>query len=127
MPVSWEFQHGIFIVTATGNYAADELVQAIGKGYSDPEFVQTTPVLVDARQSAANPSSEDVRQTCRRIIGRRPPGHIGKWAIVTGHDPLRFGIGRMGSLTMETLGISVEVFTEMDAALTYVSRQPERA
>ena len=122
MPVSSEFQEGIFIVTPTGAYEADELVDVIRGGYTAPQFADNTHVLVDTRQSAANPSSEQVQQTCRRIVGQCPAGHKGKWALVTGTDPLRFGIGRMGSLVMKNLGISVEVFTEMDAALTYMRR-----
>jgi hypothetical protein len=120
MPVSSEFQNGILIVTPCGAYEADELVDVIKNGYTAPEFAQTTHVLVDARQSAANPSSDEMQQTCRRIIGQCPAGHKGKWAVVTGTDPLRFGIGRMSSLVMKNLGISVEVFTEMDAALTFM-------
>ena len=122
MPVSSEFQDGILIVTPTGVYGADELVDVIRNGYTAPEFAQTTNVLVDTRASAANPTSEEVQLTCRRIIGQCPAGHRGKWALVTGKDPLRYGIGRMGSLVMQTLGISVEVFTEMEAALVYMRR-----
>lgn len=120
MPVSSEFQDGVLIVTPSGAYQADELVEAIKQGYKAPQFGLTTHVLVDTRQSAANPSSEQVQQLCRRIIGQRPFEHKGKWAVVTGTDPLRYGIGRMGSLVMQSLGIPVEVFTEMDAALAYM-------
>ncbi len=123
MPVSSEFQDGIFIITPVGEYQSDDLVAVLTQGYSNPKFAQTTPVLFDTRQSAANPSSDEVQQLCRRILGQRPPGHIGKWAIVTGTDPLRFGIGRMGSLVMQSLGVPVEVFTEMNTALAYVRRQ----
>jgi hypothetical protein len=122
MSVSSEFQDGILIVTPCGAYEADELVEIIKNGYTAPEFAQTTHVLVDTRRSAANPSSDEMQQTCRRIIGQCPAGHRGRWAVVTGTDPLRFGIGRMSSLVMKTLGIPVEVFTEMDAALAYMRR-----
>src|SRR5690242_13351938 len=105
MPVSAKFQDGIFVVTPVGDYGCDDLVTAITNGYADPNFGQTTAVLVDARESSANPTSDDVHHTCRRILGQRPPGHIGKWAVVTSKDPLRFGIGRMGSLTMQSLGV----------------------
>lgn len=120
MPVSSAFQDGIFVVTPVGEYELNDLVAVVTKGYSDPKFAQTTPLLFDTRQSTANPSSDDVQQLCRRILGPRPPGHIGKWALVTGKDPLRFGIGRMGSLTMHSLGVPVEVFTEMNPALAYI-------
>src|SRR5579871_1376358 len=122
MPVSSEFQDGIFVVTAAGEYALDDLVAVVTNGYSHPNFAQTTPLLFDTRRSTASPTSDDVQQMCRRILGLRPPGHIGKWALVTGKDPLRFGIGRMGSLTMQSLGVPVEVFTEMDPALAYIRR-----
>ena len=128
MPVSSEFQDGALIITPVGEYQSDDLVAVLTQGYSNAKFAQTTAVLFDTRQSAANPSSDDVQRLCRRILGQRPPGHIGKWAIVTGTDPLRFGIGRMGSLVMQSLGVPVEVFTEMDTALAYVRNQsaPQR-
>ena len=120
MPVSSEIHKGILVITIVGEYELDELFDAITRGYTHPGFSETTPVLVDSRQSSANPSSDAVRQLCRKVIGRRPSGHTGKWAIVTGTDPLRFGIGRMSSLTMESMGVPVQVFTELNPALTYM-------
>ena len=114
------------MIAAVGEYACDDLITAITEGYSDPHFGQTTAVVFDARQSAANPSSEEIQQASRRILGQRPVGHIGKWAVVTIADPLRFGIARMGSLTMESLGVPVQVFTEMNSALEYVRGEATR-
>lgn len=120
MPVSSELQNGILLVTVVGDYANDELVGAITRGYKDPSFTATTPVLIDGRRSSAAPNSQDVQHISRRIVGQRPAGHTGKWAIITSTEPLRFGVGRMASLTMESMGVPVEVFTDPDAALKYV-------
>jgi hypothetical protein len=111
MPVSSQFQGQVFVVSMIGHYAYDDLAQAIISAYSHPNFTATTSVLVDARQSEANPSSDDVRHTSQKVVGRRPAGHSGKWAVLVGQGPLRFGIGRMGALTMGSLGVPMEVFT----------------
>jgi hypothetical protein len=58
----------------------------------------------------------------RRILGQRPAGHAGKWAAVTNAEPLRFGSARMGGLTMRSLGLEVQIFTDVDAALAYLRR-----
>lgn len=103
-----------------GEYAYDDLAQTIISGYTDPSFTATTPVLVDATQSKADPSSEDVRRTSKKVVGRLPAGHRGKWAVLVGQGPLRFGIGRMGALTMASLGVPMEVFTEAGSALKFL-------
>jgi hypothetical protein len=122
MPVSSEFQDEIFVVKVVGEYTYDEYVDAVVCGFSDPRFTSATPVLVDSRESEASPSSEDVRVVGRRILGQRPSGHAGKWAAVTNPEPLRFGSARMGGLTMRSLGLEVQVFTDVDAALAYLRR-----
>lgn len=123
MPVISDFQDEIFVVTVVGDYTYDEYVEAVVRGFSDPKFASTTPVLVDSRESAASPSSEDVRNVGRRILGRRPAGHIGNWAAVTNTQPLRYGSARMGGLTMASLGLEVQIFTDMDAALAYLRQR----
>jgi hypothetical protein len=120
MPVSSGFQGEIFVVTIIGGFASGELLQAIIAGYSDPLFVADTPVLVDARHSLANPAGEDMHQASRTITRQRPAGHDGKWAIVVRTEPVRIGLGRMAALTMESLGVPMGAFTEMNAALAYL-------
>lgn len=123
MPVSSEFQNAIFMVTIVGEFESGQLLQAIIAGYSDPLFTVHTSVLVDARLSLANPSGEDVYRASRKITDQRPAGHTGKWVIVVRSEPLHIGLGRMAALTMESLGIPMAVFTEMNTALDYL-RQP---
>ena len=122
MPVLSEVQNSTFIVTLIGDLEGGQLIDAIVAGYSDPRFTVTSSILVDVRQSLANPSSEDMYQACKRILGPRPPGHRGKWAILVRNEPLRFGLGRMAAGRMGSLGVEMAVFTEMDAALRYLAR-----
>jgi hypothetical protein len=120
VPVTSEFQNGIFVVTVVGDFGPGELTGAIVAGYSDPYFAADTPVLVDTRRSVAVPSGADVHQSSRSILGRRPAGHTGRFAIVTRSEPLRFGLARMAALTMESLGATMAVFHEPDAALKFL-------
>lgn len=122
MPVTSDFQDEVFVVSVVGEYTYDEYVDSIVRGFSDPRFTSTTPVLVDSRESEASPTSEALRDVGRRILGQRPADHVGKWAAVTRSEPLRFGSARMGGLTMQSLGLEVQIFTDPDAALAYLRR-----
>ena len=115
-----EFQNDTFVVTIWGDFTHGELRNAIIAGYSDPRFTANTPVLVDSTRSVAIPSGADVQESSRIILGRRPAGHTGKFAIVTRSEPLRFGLARMAALTMESLGTTMAVFEERDAALKFL-------
>ena len=120
MPVSAKFQDQVLIVTVVGTFTIDEFVQTIVARFDDLKFTKTTPVLIDSRESQSQLMSADVREISRRVIARRPAGHTGKWATLTSADPLRFGIARMGATTIESLGVPMEVFTDMDPALAYL-------
>jgi len=120
MPVYVEFRNDILFVTISGESTDDQLSAAVFAGYANSLFTPTTSVLLDARLSKANPSGEEVRRTCSKIIGRRPAGHSGKWALVTAREPLQFGIGRMRGLTMTGFGVPMEVFTDVHMALAFL-------
>src|SRR5690242_7652343 len=115
-----EFQNGSFVVTIWGDFFPGQLRDAIISGYSDPRFTANTPILVDSSRSLAIPSGADVQGASRIILGRRPVGHTGKFAIVTRSEPLRFGLARMAALMMESLGATMAVFKDRDAALNFL-------
>lgn len=121
MPAVSEFQNATFVVSVWGDFAPGELRDAIISGYSDPRFRVDTPILVDTTRSLAMPSGADVIESSRIIFGRRPTGHTGKFAIVTRNEPLRFGLARMATLTMESFGAAMAVFQETDAALKFLA------
>ena len=123
MPVSAKFQGDVLIVMVVGTFAIEEFVQTIVGKFADLKFTKSTPILIDSRDSQSQLMSADVREISGRVIARRPAGHTGKWATLTSADPLRFGIARMGALTMESLGVPMEVFTDMGSALAYL-REP---
>lgn len=120
MPITYTFHGNAVVVTVEGILQPGQLIETITSAYNDPQFMLKTSVLVDVRQSAANPTSAEVQQASRVIVGRRPPGHVGRWAILTSREPMRFGNGRMAALTMESLGVPMGVFTEIEPALDYL-------
>jgi hypothetical protein len=123
MPIHTEFHDGILRLSIAGLPPRGEVVEIFLAACSDPRFTAETAVLIDARESQANPSSADLHEYARRIIRRCPVGYAGKWAVVVRKEPLQFGLGRMGALTMESAGIPMAAFTEMDAALTYLKSE----
>ena len=120
MPIACEFQDGLLLLTISGDYPLRELVDGIISAYSNPKFTTSTSVLMDARQSTANRSSEDVWLSSQKLVGQQPAGYVGKWAIVVGDGPFRFALGRMGALTMESMGVPMAAFTDVNAALEYL-------
>jgi len=120
MAVSLSFQDGVLVVTMSGENAFREFVTAIRQAYADERFGTRTPVLIDARQSTAAPNAAEVHEGCRSLMMARPNGHAARWASVVRPEPLRFGIGRMVALTMESMGSETAVFTEVEAALTFL-------
>ena len=121
MGISSEFQDGLFIVNIDGEYGPEDLVRVVAQGFKDPRFTQSTPVLLNAYLSSTNPPGAYIQRTTREIIDQRPTGHYGKWAIVAGNSPWRFGLARMRALWMDSLGVGMEVFTDTKPALDYLN------
>lgn len=122
MPISSQFRDGTLVLTVVGEFPRGQIADTILAAYSDPRFTTDTDVLIDARKAQADPSA-NLNLSARRILGLRPAGHTGRWAIVVGLEPLQFGMARMAALTMQSLGVPMGAFTEMDAALAYLKRR----
>ena len=56
------------MVTVEGALPPGRLIETITSAYTDPHFTLKTSVLVDVRQSAANPTSTEVQQASRVIV-----------------------------------------------------------
>ena len=120
MPISYEFRDEILVVRIMGDYESADFTRTIAQGYTDPRFLRTTPILIDARESESSITGDEMQRIKRRIIGQLPAGHEGKWAMVTRTDPLRYGIGRMAGLVMESMGVPAVIFTDIEEARIFL-------
>jgi hypothetical protein len=123
MPVTSKILESVLRVTIDGDYAMEELVQAIAEGFRDRRSTPVTLVLLDARHSMANPSEDAIRKASREIRELQP-GEYSRWAMVIGLGPMRFRIARMASIAMENLGIQMKAFTDLEDANRWLLSNP---
>ncbi|PWU12187.1 MAG: hypothetical protein C5B51_01005 [Terriglobia bacterium] len=121
MPVTWEIRDHILVVTLTGDYAFEEPVHAVNKAMADPQFLPGTALLVDARETHAHRTSDDFRQRARWVASLQSRGLAGRCAIVIRPDLNQVGMARMAATHHEIAGLVMEIFTDFDEALIWLS------
>jgi len=121
MPVTWEIRNSVLIVTLIGYYALDEPMQAVTDALADSRFRTGMSLLIDARSSLVNPSSEAVRARAKSIASLRSSGFSSRCAIVVGSEPHQYGIGRMEATYLEIEGLEVKIFTDLGEAWGWLS------
>ena len=126
MPVSREFRGRVLIVRTTGPYTNEELERAFRDAPREPEFRPGTPVLVDGRLSEAALTPSDTRWRIGLLEELPALGFARHFALMIRRgDPLRFGLARQLSLSVEASGIELRVFDDEQAAIEWLaSRSP---
>ena len=79
------------------------------------------PELFDARGTETDLTSEQVRRLVQRAARTARTIPLGPTAIVATDDNL-YGMARMYSLLAEGVGVSVEVFRDLDSAERWLNR-----
>ena len=126
MPVTYSWDGPLLRLTLAGTYEPEDIVRQFQAALADPRAVEKAALLVDLARSES--------------IGTRSPGQIrfvaqalephtarirGRCAIVAPED-VQFGLGRMGSVYSESVGVETEVFRTEDEALTWLDvKRPE--
>jgi len=109
-------------VTVAGDCIFGDVAQALAEGFADRGYAPQMPVLIDARLSTANPSSEAIHTAGRNLAQTNPQSGTSRWAIVSGEGAHQFGIARMASLTLETFGFHMEVFRDLEEAVRWLTQ-----
>jgi hypothetical protein len=122
VPVAWEFRGTVLVITTTDRYRRDELRGAADQALADPRFVPGTPVLFDGRLSNAQLSKEDIDWRVGWAVSLRGRGASSRFAIIVGGQPHRYGLGRMLSALLESKGVDLRLFNEIDEALSWLTR-----
>ena len=121
MPVTWEIRNRVLIVNLVGDYAFDEPVQAVNEGLLDPQFRPGTSLLIDARLAHAHRTSEDMRRRAEWVASLQPRGISSRCAIVIRPQPNQFGVARMARTHHEMAGLEMDIFTDFNEALSWLS------
>lgn len=126
MPVSYSLQSGVLALVASGRYAPEDIPHQFLAGLAEPACPSPVGLLLDVRRSEvlAGRHPDQIRTVAEFLkpyadrIGRR-------CAVVATHDA-QFGLGRMGAVYAERVGVDAQVFRAMDEALAWL-RAPSSA
>jgi hypothetical protein len=121
MPVKWEIRGSVLVVKLVGDYGFNEPVQAVSEAMADPQFQAGTPLLIDARLSKTSRSSEEFRERAQWMASLQPKGLSSRCAMVISGQPHQLGMARMAAAHLDLRGMELEIFTDLDKALQWLS------
>lgn len=116
MPVALTFEEpSTFQVRASGSVTYDEVQAVLTDLERDPRLSMRTPIVVDARDVQAVPTTDQLRQIAV-AMGQLVKRGMGPMAIITA-SAFVYGIARMFSVFAEAVCVKVHPFRcEQDAA-----------
>lgn len=100
--------------TVTGRMNLDEMIEVVGKLYSDPRYQPPRRLLWDMLGGRAGLEANDVKALKEYVKKHRPAGR-GRIAIVA-KDDFSFGMSRMFELMTEGGDTKVHVFRAIEPA-----------
>jgi hypothetical protein len=121
MPVKWETRDTVLVLSADGDYRAEELVQAVVEAMRAPAFRPGMFILFDGRQSRANISPSDIDWRVSWIASLPRMGFSSHFAVVVNDEVHRFGLARMLSLRLENEGVDLAIFHDADVAMEWLT------
>jgi len=120
MAVSYSLTGPLLQMELAGTYSPEDIVRQFLAAIADPDCPNPVALLVDVTRSDS--------------LGTRSPGQIrfvaeflgsyskrinGRCAVVASED-LHFGLGRMGSVYSEGVGVEAQIFRDANAARVWL-------
>jgi hypothetical protein len=126
MPVTYTLDSGLLVITATGSYPPDEVIQAFHRAIADPACPNPVALLYDPSASAdlAGRTPAQIRMVANFLkphaerIGRR-------LGVVVGND-VQFGLSRVGAVFAEAIGVEARIFRSAAEAREWLASGPRR-
>jgi hypothetical protein len=122
MPVTWQLQGSIVVISAVGEYPASELKHALVDAATDSHFHKGAPILFDARESQVNLLPNDVEQRVAMLRTLPDRGYANRAAVLLGSELYKFGIARMLQMQLEIHHFHLEIFRDRDEALRWLAQ-----
>ena len=120
MPVSWEIQESVLIVTVIEDWRGGGPATAIAEAMADPAFKPGTALLLDVRQSGMNPSAEEVRSRAEWLSALSTKGLYKHLAVVVGTRAYQMGVARMAQIFLGCREMDLQIFVDIEAAMSWV-------
>lgn len=125
MPVTYSFHGSLLKLELVGQYQPDDVIKTFVEAMNDPLCPNPASLLVDVRRSEtlANAAIADIRRVAE-FVGPYAPRVGGRAAVVAASD-VHFGLSRLGSVYSDTVGVEVQVFRDVESAITWLDAKPE--
>jgi hypothetical protein len=120
MPVKYRFSKNLFIVTLKGSYTPEEMMTTFLKALDDPSFPKNAQFLMDVRESSEL-GKRDVGVI--RAVAQFFATHserVGYRCAIVANKTVHYGQSRMAAAFAEIDGATVEVFIEVDDAISWL-------
>ncbi len=122
MAVQYDIQNGVlFLRLAPEGFA--HLRDALTAAAGDPASRPGMPLLLDLRGESPRVRYQDVRWRVE-ILAEMQKQFGPRWAFLTDPEPVRVGIGQMFAVFSRVHGLTVRVFSDLDAALAWLRDEP---
>jgi hypothetical protein len=121
MPVTYSIGSNLLLMTAAGEYEPQDLPRTFLAALNDPACPAHVALLLDVRPSSmlATRSMDDIR-AIGQFLGPYAERIGGRCAVVTGTE-VQYGLGRMGSIYMESVGVEAGIFRDMESAMEWLN------
>lgn len=120
MPVTYSIRSNLLRIVAAGEYEWGEVPRAFLAALNDPACPDPVALLLDVRESSsiAKRSMDEIR-AAGEFLGPYAARIGGKCAVLAGTE-LQFGLGRMGSVYSEGVGVKAGIFRDDRSALEWL-------
>lgn len=126
MAVTYRILGHNLVMTCKGVYTHPQVVAVFMDATKDPAFNPPMSLLVDARQSKANPSLDQIESLVNFLSSFRtalsPRG-----AILAVPNSLIYGLGRMYAALAAVKGFEIEIFERQRDALVWLAQPDDPA
>lgn len=119
MPLDFTQHDDHLALVASGEYTADEVVEAYDRAFSALPAGRRTPFLVDVRSSTTMLGYEGFRRMM--TVYERHIGVLGPRFAVVVADEGRFAGARQSGMMLEELGIDSRPFTDPEEARAWIT------
>ena len=129
MGITYRIQAKAVIIICADHYTHPQFAAVFQEAIQDPNFRPPMSLVVDARQSKANPSLDQI-ESMVNFLGSFHELLTLRSAIIAAPNSLLYGLGRMYAALSAVKGFTVEIFSRQREALAWLARaddaqQPE--
>lgn len=115
MPLQWQLDGDIFVVTVVGAYGLEDFDRVAAELQADPRFRPGLSFLFDARESETPISTPFIDGWWKRVASLAALGFCRRCAIVVKEgEPHRFGMARVAAGHLLAKGVELTVARDIE-------------